>query len=85
MRRRLGQAQRDPNNSRHNLEHVGSHKGARPNLRRMNPRTRRNPNRHGVFGLIATPHGNRPTGTDFSGLNVSTSTTVMSFVRPFAT
>lgn len=36
-------------------------------------------------GFTSTPHGSRPTGTDFSGFRVATSTIVMSLVRPLAT
>ena len=38
-----------------------------------------------LYGMMATPQGRRPTGTDFSALRLSTSITVMSLVRPLAT
>jgi len=38
-----------------------------------------------AYGLMATPQGSRPTGTDFSAFKVSTSMTVRSLVRPLAT
>lgn len=41
----------------------------------------RSPN---YFGFTTTPHGRRPTGTDFSAFSVATSITVRSLVRPFA-
>src|SRR6185437_13810358 len=37
------------------------------------------------YGLMATPQGSRPTGTDFSAFCDSTSMTVKSLVRPLAT
>src|SRR6185312_1361363 len=37
------------------------------------------------YGLMATPQGSRPTGTDFSAFCDSTSITVKSLVRPLAT
>src|SRR5918996_4140390 len=37
------------------------------------------------FGMMATPQGRRPTGTDFSAFKDATSMIVTSLVRPLAT
>lgn len=45
----------------------------------------RRPDHGPNHGLTITPHGSRPTGTDFSGFWLAASITVMSFVRPLTT